>query len=117
VMKLLNLHEVLILRTGNFIFLAAGILYALKYFTKKLNIDYLQGIKIGAYVTAFSVLPFALFMYFYLHLDAEFMSIVQQHSPFGDYLNPGVASGALVFEGVASGLLFTYIVMPYFKKE
>lgn len=117
-MQLFGLHQMLILRGLNFLFLITGILFAIRYFTDANNkIDYLQGLRIGAQVTITASLPFALFMMVYLNLDAAFMQYIQSAAPLGQYLTPEIAACAILFEGVASGLIFTYIVMPYYKKE
>lgn len=116
VMKYFGLYEKTFLRGFNFIFLASGILYAL-WLQKNSKIDYLKGLKIGAVVSLWAAIPFTIFVYIYLKSDIDFMTHLSKTQMIGEYLNSGTASGAIFFEGMVSGLIFTYIIMPYFKEE
>lgn len=117
-MKSIGLIEVFNLRLINFLFLAVGILHLLRRFSgKNHTTEYLKGLKIGILATIFAVVPFALFVLVYLSMDSAFMTFIQENAPFGKYIYPTSAAAVIMFEGLASGFIFTYIVLPYFKKE
>lgn len=118
IMKAFGLHTELVLRGFNFLFLVGGILFALRHFSREMNgLEYFTGIRIGAQVTAFAVLPFAVFFGIYLKMDPSFMIYLRDNLELGPYLIPFTTVLALLIEGFVSGMLATYVLMPYFKKE
>lgn len=120
VMKLVGLFEVLELRYFNFIFLLSGILIAFYNYRKKNSvqgIDYLSGLRMGLRISLIAVLPFAIFMGIYLKVDEGFMNYVKENAEFGRYLSPGIVSGVIAIEGIASGVITTFIAMQYFKRN
>lgn len=118
-MRMFNLHQVLLFRFFNFFFLLSGIIWALqryKVITGQ-KIDYFVGLYIGCYTTIISVIPFALFVLLYLMADTAFMQIIVESVPYGNFITPGTASGAILIEGTSSGLIISFIAMQYFKDK
>lgn len=119
-MKLFNLHEILLFRYLNFIFLLSGMLIVFNYFNKKTKgkgIDYLTGISLGVRFSFAAVVPFAFFMGIYLTLDDWFMTYIKNTAEFGSYLNPVIAAGAIFIEGIGAGVITTFMMMQYFKEK
>lgn len=119
-MRLFNLHEILLLRYFNFIFLLSGILIVFHQFNKrngKKGIDYFTGLGLGIRITLSAVIPFAFFMGIYLSVDEAFMTFVKNTAEFGSYLNPVVAAGAVCIEGISAGVITTFVTMQYYKEK
>lgn len=116
-MKMLGLIRHQELRAVNGVIIFLGVVFAIAKI-KHLNgdkISYFNGIGCGVLASLFGVAPFALFVLFYLLADVSFLQDIQQRSAYGELINP--FSGALVnfIEGMAAGLISSFIVMPYFK--
>jgi hypothetical protein len=118
-MEAVGLQTVLVLRALNMIFMGGGILFALNRYSKLIRrkLDYFTGIRIGALVSLIASIPFALFVGIYLRLDPVFMSYLRENMPLGEYISVVAAAAAIAAEGVVSGLIITFIVMPYFKRQ
>ena len=119
VMAWSNFHEILLLRSLNFVILLCCILFALKLHSGAIHskIDYFTGLSIGIGTTLFAVLPFTLFLTLYLFVDVHFMAVIQQSSGIGKFLNPITAAGSVCIEGLSSGTIITFIAMQYFKSN
>lgn len=120
-MKAIGFYEILGLRYLNVIFLLTGIIIAFSSYRSKKEsdneIDYLTGLKMGMHITFAAAIPFAIFMAIYLNIDKNFMIYIQQNAMFGEYLSPLSAAVATLLEGAASGVIITFMVMQYFKKN
>jgi hypothetical protein len=119
VMRLIGLAEITELHYLNGVILLAAIIYALNKQTKNLSgskMDYLDGIKIGMGITGISVVGFGVFVALYLGFaDPAFLTYLQAELSMGDYFTPVTAGLAVFLEGVASGAVFTFVSMQYFK--
>ncbi len=117
-MNLAGLVEVVELRILNFLILGAGIGFVLWHFNDEYREDltYLKGMTLGLWTTFSAVALFTVFLYIYLRVDTLFMEHIRQHVMFGDYLTPVAVAGAIFFEGVSSGAIFTLMGMQYFKR-
>ena len=116
--KFAGLTHLLELRLLNLPILAGGILMAIHHFKAQNNnrIAYLEGFGIGIFTSLIGVTTFAVFMLSYLTvIDPAFMDIIRERAMFGRYLNPYIASFAIVMEGLGSGLMITFTSMQYFK--
>jgi hypothetical protein len=118
-MKALGLQHILILRALNMVFLGTGIIWALNRYSKLIRrkLEYFTGIRIGALISLVASVPFALFIGIYLRADVDFMNFLTEHMSLGEYLTPPAAAVAVLAEGIASGFLITFVVMPYFKRQ
>ncbi len=118
-MKWVGLFEIHELRALNFFILLAGITKALQYYKKYCNIDfaYFQGLSLGILTTLIAVVPFAIFIFFYLEMDAVFMQHLIANEPFGRFFNPFILSFLVAFEGIFSGGLMSFGLMQYMRKS
>lgn len=106
------------LRVLNALVLFPGIWFSLRYFIKRTNTDvvYLRSLILGLQTAAVAVIPFALFLFTYLQIDTTFMLYLRENAILGKYLSPFIISFVVFFEGMMSGVLFSYISMQYMKK-
>ncbi len=116
VMKWLGLFEIHELRGLNFFILIVGIWKALTYYKKEANLEYFEGIGLGALTSVIAVIPFALFIFFYLQADTQFMANIKATEAFGQYLNPYILAFLIAFEGGISGVMVSFGMMQYLKK-
>lgn len=119
-MKLLGLSHILELRFLNFIIIGAGISVGIVRLKRELHERdfYLQGLAQGVYVTVVAVMFFAGFISLYLSLvDHKLMEEVRQNTPAGFPVTGASIFGALIMEGLASGVIISFIVMQYLKQE
>jgi len=124
-MRAIGLYELFALRDFNIVFLVTGILFALSSYSKmsKDGADYLTGLKIGIRITLTAILPFALFIYFYLTTDTTFMNLLKTTlnmgeftSILGEIISPAIAAVIIFLEGLLSGVIITFVAMQYYKK-
>ncbi|MBK8503810.1 MAG: hypothetical protein IPL46_17320 [Saprospiraceae bacterium] len=92
-----------------------GVLYlAIKEYAKSKpeDFNYLSGTVIGINTSVVGVLPFAIFQMINLYLNPQLLEFIQQNAPVvGPYVNP-FSGGLIVFvEGLAVGLVISYICM------
>lgn len=115
------LENILYLRLANIIFLLTGLVVAERLCSSRVahKIEYLRGMRIGTQVTLAAVIPYSIFIWTYLKMDHELAAFIQSSSSFGKMLNPlaACAAGIVTIEGVVSGLVLTYVIMPYFKRK
>ena len=116
-MKLVGLFEIHELRGLNFFILFAGVWKSLTYYKKKAGLDYFEGIGLGSLTALIGVIPFAVFIFFYLHADTQFMANIIATEVYGDYLNPYILAFLIAFEGGISGVLVSFGMMQYLKKS
>jgi hypothetical protein len=126
IMRSIGLYALFALRDFNSVFLMGGIFIALSLYSKiiKGKIEYATGLKIWIRVTLTAVIPFALFIYFYLITDESFMALLKaklnvgEYTGFlGEYMTPGIAAGIICLEGILSGIIITFIAMQYLKNK
>jgi len=116
-MKLVGLSEIHELRALNFFILFLGIWKALTFYKKATTLSYFEGIGLGSLVAIIGVVPFALFIFFYLQVDTQFMISIVENEAFGQYLNPYILAFLIAFEGGISGVLISFGMMQYLKKS
>ncbi len=116
-MKFVGLFEIHELRGLNFFILIAGIWRALTTYKSKAGLSYFEGIGLGSLTAIIGVVPFSVFIFFYLHADAQFMANIIANEAFGQYLNPYILAFLISFEGSISGVLVSFGVMQYLKRS
>jgi uncharacterized membrane protein len=114
----LLMHEVAQIRNYNlrilngFIHISLIYIAIKKYREKVLNTGnaIVSGVIAGMYTSIIGVLPFTLFIMFYLIGDQAFMEHIKTTVPMGQYLNPLTASLFIFVEGIAISLIGSYIM-------
>ena len=81
------------------------------------GLAYFNGLGLGIRTTVVSVVPFALFIFFYLKLDPAFMETIRANEMFGYHLNPYLLAFLIAFEGSLSGFFIAYTLMQYMKRK
>jgi len=72
--------------------------------------NYISGVAVGMWSSIVGALSFSVFLFFYLLADEAFMAYIQNTVPIGQYLNPFTTSLFIVVEGIAVGLIGSYII-------
>ncbi len=116
-MKLIGLVHVVELRSLNFIIMVTGVWLAFRQYKKthKKGLAYFNGLGLGIKTTVISVVPFALFIFFYLQLNPSFMQVIKENEMFGYQLNPYLLAFLIAFEGSLSGFFIAFTLMQYMK--
>ena len=117
IMKWVGLFEIHELRGLNFFILIAGIWKALTYYKQEKELSYFDGIGLGALTSVIAVIPFALFIFFYLQVDSQFMANIVANEAFGQFLNPYILAFLIAFEGAISGVFVSFGMMQFLKKS
>ena len=72
--------------------------------------NYMSGVAMGMYTSAFGVIGFTIFQLLYLIYDTEFMQAIKATMPIGEYLNPVTTSLFIFVECISISLIGSYIV-------
>lgn len=107
------------LRLSNFLILSGGIYAALRQFyrTHHQEIKYFQGFVIGISSAIIGVSIFVLFLFIILKLDDHLFVSVVKNGPMGIHLNVFMATFAIWFEGIFSGVMATFILMNFLNTD
>jgi hypothetical protein len=117
VMKFFNLAIFQELRFFNGVIIFVGVALSisrLKKF-KGEKINYFFGFGGGMLTSLFASVPFALFVLIYLLSDDYFLAELQHRSAFGMLINPFIGAFVNFIEGMAAGLIASFMVMQYLK--
>jgi hypothetical protein len=119
VMHLTGLSHHVELRLLNLLILVTGVYLALKKFreTHGAQLNYFRALVTGVSTAAIGSFIFAVFLFFYMKLDASLMTSIVENEPMGRYLNPYIASFIVALEGLFSGLLVTFILINYIATD
>ena len=120
IMQQLNLIQYTGLRYVNYLFIGIGIWLAYKSTLNKihrLHLPYLQGLLMGMWTYGFAALVFGVFVGIYASTNPGFLPMVVSRIAFDGTLTPFMA-GFLVFaESFVIGIIWTLILMQYYKRE
>ena len=114
IMKGVNLHENFNFRFVNVVFYFGITWMAIRNFYESnpdREFNYISGVLAGFRPTVIGVFFFAVFQMIYLSGDDGLMTSIQEGAPMGESLNPFTASLFLLAEGVAAGLIISYLTM------
>lgn len=121
IIKTFALENILYLRLANIFILLGGILLAERLCSSRIahKIEYLKGIRIGTQVTLLATLPYVIFLYWNLKFDPILVEYIATKTNFGGFLTPLPAciAGIVTIEGIVSGFVLTFVIMPYFKRK
>ena len=120
-MRFAGLVQIVELRAFNFVILFFGIILAFRHYRMHVDpeIDYFKGFVLGIFTTLYAVIPFALFVFFYLwKIEPSLINSLESHSLFmGIEITAEKAAETILIEGSISGVLISYILMQYYKSE
>lgn len=118
-MKAFGLEHNLELRALNIVILFSFVLMAIKHYKKKYrgqNLVYFKGFGLGVLTSAVGVVLFAVLVTLYVTvISPEFMEVIREREPFGDFLNPALIAFTITIEGITSGFLASYALMQYYR--
>jgi len=107
------------LRFVNLFILLAGIYFAIKQYrrTHLGKISYFHALIVGTSTAAIASSTFALFLFLFLQFEGNLMESIKQNEQIGRYLNPYIASFAVMIEGIFSGFGLSYLLSNYVITE
>lgn len=116
IMRLAGLADVLWLRMLNVLILFGGIIWSSNRYVSltKDNYNWFNTLGNGAITVISALALFCSFLFIELSLDKEMMATLNRDAWFGDFLNPAMAAGGVFIEGLASGMILSYILLSYF---
>ncbi len=112
-MRGIGLKEVYELRGFNGIIHLGLIFLAIREYRRRREAsagNYLSGVALGMFTSVIGVFLFTIFMGFYLGYDTTFMQNIKQDFPIGKYLTPFTTTLFITTEGIAIGLIGSYIL-------
>lgn len=120
IMRALNLIQIPEFRYLNYAILMGGIALALnevRHSIHKHRVNYLPGLGIGLWVSLVCALFFGVFLAIYSSIDKDFVARIKPNLPFQDYVNPGMLAFVSAGEMIVSGVIITFVVMQFFKRN
>jgi hypothetical protein len=117
IMKLLRLIYFQELRVFNGVIIFIGVIFAISKLKeiKGERINYFYGMGGGMLTTLIAIVPFSIFVLIYLLSDHTFLVALRERSAFGNLINPFIGAFVNFMEGMASGLIASFMVMQYYK--
>ncbi|MBD3635887.1 MAG: hypothetical protein HUJ25_00985 [Crocinitomicaceae bacterium] len=121
IVDLIGMADQIELRFFNIVILAAGMWYALYRKAtkgKKFGVEYLDGFKQGLQLTFGAAVTFAaLFVIYSFATDHALVQELVGTANIPDFITIWHLAAVIIFEGMASGLILSLIMMQYFKYE
>jgi hypothetical protein len=107
------------LRFLNLFIMLAGIYFAVKQYrrTHLGHISYFRALTVGTATAAIATSTFALFIFLFLQFEGNLMQQIRANEQIGRYLNPYIASFAVMLEGIFSGFGLSYLLCNYMVTE
>jgi hypothetical protein len=107
------------LRLLNLVILMGGVYAALKQYRRTHNgqLNYFRGLTVGVAASTIGVTTFAAILFIVLKLDKDFMIAILGKEPMGQYLNPYIATAAIMMEGVMSGFFVTFLLLNWINTD
>jgi len=117
IMKIFGLEDKSYLRMLNFIIVLWGINSAIKTnITKNHDTQYFSNLMIGFATSLFSVLASAISLLIYIKfISPNFIHVLESSQMWGDNLSLTKITIVIFFEGFASSMISTFIIMQYWK--
>jgi hypothetical protein len=107
------------LRFLNLFILLAGIYFAVKQYRRNHlgSISYFRALTVGTATAAIASSTFALFLFLFLQFEGNLMESIRTQEQIGRYLNPYIASFAVMLEGIFSGFGLSYLLCNWMVTE
>ncbi|MCB9330912.1 MAG: hypothetical protein H6574_07520 [Lewinellaceae bacterium] len=113
-MHFFNLSDKYYLRIFNAIIHMSGLWLAIRAWLHEhpdaLN-EYPSAVALGLLTTLAAVIPFTVFMAIFLAYNPAFMASIKSAAALGNYFTPVMASVIILMEGIAAGLIGSYIII------
>ena len=117
IMKVFGLEKIMALRMFNFVIVIWGINSAIKMnIFKNHETNYLSNIFIGISTSLIAVFASAISLLIYAKfISPDFIHVLESSMLWGDNLSISLISIVIFFEGTASSVISSFIVMQYWK--
>ena len=117
IMKVFGLEKIMALRMFNFVIVIWGINSAIKMnIFKNGETNYLSNIFIGIATSLIAVFASAISLLIYAYfISPDFIHVLESSMLWGDNLSVGLITIVIFFEGTASSVISSFIVMQYWK--
>lgn len=114
-----GLVNIIELRLLNLVILGLGVYYALRQHlrTHDNSINYFQGFAIGVGSSFIGVTTFGFFLFAALMLSDPLRRSVLGNEPMAEYLDPYIATAAVMMEGVFSGFFITFVMLNWLNTD
>lgn len=119
IMRVTGLADVLWLRMFNLLILFGGVILSSNRYANMTrdNYNWFNTLGNGCITVISALILFCTFLVIELTIDKELMAVLNRDAWFGDFLNPVLAAGGVFIEGMASGMILSYILLSYFNDE
>ena len=117
IMKVFGLEKIMALRMFNFVIVIWGINSAIKMnIFKNHDTNYLPNIFIGIATSLIAVFASAVSLFVYAKfISPNFVHVLESSLLWGDNLSVSLITIVIFFEGTASSVISSFIVMQYWK--
>jgi hypothetical protein len=118
-MYAVGLVHVTELRLLNVLIMLAGVYFAIKQYRRTHGgvISYFRTLTVGTAAGVIGASTFSLFIFLFLQIDGSLMEAIRENEAVGRYLNPYIASYAVMLEGTISGFGLSYLLGNYMVTE
>lgn len=117
-MKLFGLEKNFYLRFLNFLIIIIGTYALIKQELKSSDATYFSTLVKGISMTVITVFGFLIFLAIYIKaFDPSFIEVMEESQIWGNQLSVVQASVAIFIEGMASGVVITFVWLQYFKNS
>lgn len=118
-MYVVGLIHVIELRLVNLFIILGGIYFGLKQFrrTHGGSLDYFSALTLGTYTAFMGVITFGLYVFLFLTIEGRLMESIRVNESLGSYMNPYIASFAVMIEGTFSGFGLTYMLVNFMNTD
>ncbi len=120
IMRQLHLIEYTGLRYVNYLFIGLGIFLAYRSMLNKIHrmhLPYLQGLILGLWIAVTAGLVFAVFVAIFTGIHPDFLPSIAPRIAFDGPLTPFMAAFLVFAESLIIGIVWSLILMQYFKRE
>tara|TARA_Y100001980_G_C14556908_1_gene353317 strand:- start:74464 stop:74940 length:477 start_codon:yes stop_codon:yes gene_type:complete len=117
IMKSVGLIHQYELRGFNAVIMFTGVFLTIRAYRKHHDRDfsYLRGMSLGVLTSLTTAVSFAAFVLIFILSSPNFMEMIRQNEPHGMYLNEYGIGIVIFIEAAASGFIFSFLTMQWFK--
>ena len=117
IMKSVGLIHQYELRGFNAVIMFTGVFLTIRAYRKHHDQDfgYLRGMSLGVLTSLTTAVSFSAFVLIFVLSSPNFMEMIRQNEPHGIYLNEYGIGIVIFIEAAASGFIFSFLSMQWFK--